>query len=86
MSSKITINSVTLSAVPDSNITCTVSYRLKNAVSWTQRANNVAVQPNGSLVAPLEIPALADDTEYDIWAYNNCGGAGTVVTVKTPAP
>lgn len=83
MSAIITINSVTFPVVPPANQFGTISYRPCSVGPFVVADNNVEVEPDGSLVTPLVIPGLAEDTCYDVRFTNNCGGPGITKQITT---
>jgi hypothetical protein len=80
---KIIISKLNLNTQPGVNQTATIKYRVQGAANWTLASAAVVVLPTGFLQTPLEIGGLLDNTVYDVWGYNNCGGQGTIVQFQT---
>jgi hypothetical protein len=83
----IIINSVTFSPPVTTTQYITVRHRLASdpddLLYYTTDGTGIPVNPDGTLVTPLEIDALLDGETYVVEAYDECGSAVTEVIFIT---
>lgn len=87
VSGNIGIYGVSLTQTPLANQIVTVQYRIHGTLSWNTSTNNLSISPNGNISgsSPYLITAsLSTGTTYDVYIFNNCGGAGFIGQITTP--
>ena len=74
--------------VPTSPQTVAVQSRVLGTSTWTVATTGLVVLPNGNIsgTSPYLIPAATSpSTIYEVQIFNNCGGAGLIKQITTPA-